>query len=133
MVRMCGTVAISAKCASRSRTSEQPKSRERDSQHPCAGPECYGTLVDMRRLSTAVVLFLSLPCNTEANQESVRLRARAFQLAYNLDYDAATREMEAAARADPNDAATQRRLAVIPWLLISFTRGAATVDDYLGS
>jgi tetratricopeptide (TPR) repeat protein len=87
----------------------------------------------MRKLSTALVLFLAMPCVTEANQESVRLRARAFQLAYDLDYDAATREMEAAARADPNDAAAQRGLAVIPWLLISFTRGAATVDDYLGS
>jgi tetratricopeptide (TPR) repeat protein len=41
--------------------------------------------------------------------------------------------MEAAVRADPSDAAAERGLAVIPWLLISFTRGAVTVDDYLGS
>jgi tetratricopeptide (TPR) repeat protein len=40
--------------------------------------------------------------------------------------------MEAAARADPMDAAAERGLAVIPWLLISFSRGAVTVDDYLG-
>jgi len=68
-----------------------------------------------------------------ASEESRRLRARAFELAYNLDYDEATREMEAAIRADPWDAAAERGLAVIPWLLISFTRGAVTVDDYLGS
>jgi tetratricopeptide (TPR) repeat protein len=87
----------------------------------------------MRKLSTALVLFLVVPCVADGNQESARLRAAAFQLAYNLDYAAATREMEAAARADPKDAAAERGLAVIPWLLISFTRGAATVDDYLGS
>ena len=68
-----------------------------------------------------------------ANEQSARLRASAYQLAYNLDYEQATREMEAAAAADPNDAAAERGLAVIPWLLISFSRGAATVDDYLGS
>jgi tetratricopeptide (TPR) repeat protein len=84
---------------------------------------------------TAVTLALAalIPAPAAANQESARLRARAFQLAYNLDYEEATREMEAAVRADPADAAAERGLAVIPWLLISFTRGAATVDDYLGS
>ena len=41
--------------------------------------------------------------------------------------------MEAAVKADPQDPAAERGLAVIPWLLISFTRGTATVDDYLGS
>jgi tetratricopeptide (TPR) repeat protein len=74
-----------------------------------------------------------VPALASANQQSAQLRARAYQLAYNLDYDEATREMEAAVRADPSDAAAERGLAVIPWLLISFTRGAVTVDDYLGS
>jgi tetratricopeptide (TPR) repeat protein len=78
----------------------------------------------------AVVL---LSGTLSANEESRRLRARAFELAYNLDYDEAVREMEAAVRADPSDAAAERGLAVIPWLLISFSRGAVTVDDYLGS
>jgi tetratricopeptide (TPR) repeat protein len=58
---------------------------------------------------------------------------RAYALAYNLDYDAATREMEAAVKADPSDPAAERGLAMIPWLLISFSRGAVTVDDYLGN
>ena len=87
----------------------------------------------MKRLFAAVVVVALLPAAASANQQSAQLRARAFQLAYNLDYDEATREMEAAARADPADSAAERGLAVIPWLLISFTRGAVTVDDYLGS
>jgi tetratricopeptide (TPR) repeat protein len=73
------------------------------------------------------------PAPVCANAESARLRARAYELAYNLDYDAATREMEAAVKADPTDPAAERGLAMIPWLLISFSRGAVTVDDYLGN
>ena len=57
---------------------------------------------------------------------------RAYEYALNLDYDEATREMEAAVKADPNDPSAERGLATIPWPLISFRRGAATVDDYLG-
>jgi hypothetical protein len=87
----------------------------------------------MKRLLAAVVVAALLPSGVSANQQSAQLRARAFQLAYNLDYDEATRDMEAAVRADPTDSAAERGLAAIPWLLISFTRGAVTVDDYLGS
>ena len=61
------------------------------------------------------------------------LRARGFAHTYSLDYDLATRDMEAAVKADGRDIAARRGLAVIPWLLISFRRGAVTVDDYLGS
>lgn len=82
-------------------------------------------------LTVAVVASLSV--SLAANDESRRLRARAFELAYNLDYDEATREMEAAVRADPSDSAAELGLAMVPWLLISFSRGAVTVDDYLGS
>jgi tetratricopeptide (TPR) repeat protein len=84
------------------------------------------------RIATLAAVVL-LSGTLSANEESRRLRARAFELAYNLDYDEAVREMEAAVRADPSDAAAERGLAVIPWLLISFSRGAVTVDDYLGS
>jgi tetratricopeptide (TPR) repeat protein len=84
-------------------------------------------------LSVLTCAVLAWPAPASANAESARLRARAFELAYNLDYDAATREMELAVKADPSDAAAERGLAMIPWLLISFNRGAVTVDDYLGS
>ncbi len=40
--------------------------------------------------------------------------------------------MEAAAKADPKDPAAERGLASIPWMMISFRRGAVTVDEYLG-
>ena len=92
-----------------------------------------GTLArGMTRLFVALLLVFA-PALAAASQESARLRARAYDLAYNLDYDEATRTMEAAVKADPSDPAAERGLATIPWLLISFSRGAATVDDYLGS
>ena len=81
----------------------------------------------------ALALLLLVPAAGAANQQSAQLRARAYELAYNLDYDEAVRELEAAVRADPADAAAERGLAAIPWLLISFRRGAVTVDEYLGS
>ena len=87
----------------------------------------------MQRVLCALIAATLVPVAAGANEQSAQLRARAYQLAYNLDYTEATREMEAAVRADPADAAAERGLAVIPWLLISFGRGAATVDDYLGS
>ena len=75
---------------------------------------------------------IAVPYPSAANPESARLRTRAYEYALNLDYDEATREMEAAVRADPNDTAAERGLATIAWLLISFRRGTATVDEYLG-
>jgi len=80
-----------------------------------------------------IAALLLIPGIAWGNQESAILRARGFSHAYSLDYDLATRDMEAAVRADTRDIAARRGLAVIPWLLISFRRGACTVDDYLGS
>ena len=89
--------------------------------------------VSTQPIVTAVVLLCLTAATARASQESARLRAQAYELAYNLDYADATRQMEAAAAVDPRDSASERGLAVIPWLLISFSRGAVTVDDYLGS
>lgn len=80
-----------------------------------------------------VLVVLLCPGIAWGNQESAMLRARGFAHAYSLDYDLATRDMDAAVRADARDIAARRGLATIPWLLISFRRGAVTVDDYLGS
>jgi tetratricopeptide (TPR) repeat protein len=87
----------------------------------------------MRAVRLALAAVLSSQALVGANAESQRLRARGYELAYNLDYDEAAREMAAAARADAADPAAERGRAVIPWLQISFARGAVTVDDYLGS
>jgi tetratricopeptide (TPR) repeat protein len=84
----------------------------------------------MLRITLALLL---VPASAFASPESRALRIQALASAYNLDYDRATREMEAAVKADPRDAAAERGLAMIPWLMISFRRGAVTVDDYLGS
>lgn len=81
-------------------------------------------------LAAAIAL---VPAIAWANQGSAALRTRGFAHAYNLDYDLATRDLEAAVRADRQDAAARRGLATVPWLMISFQRGAVTVDDYLGS
>jgi tetratricopeptide (TPR) repeat protein len=80
-----------------------------------------------------VLAVLLVPTLALASPESRALRTRAIASAYNLDYEQATREMEAAVKADPRDVAAERGLAMIPWLMISFRRGAVTVDDYLGS
>ena len=81
----------------------------------------------------ALSVVLAAPGIVTGNPESLRLRVRAYDHAHNLDYDDATRDMEAAIKADPNDPAAERGLASIPWMMISFRRGAVTVDEYLGS
>lgn len=54
-----------------------------------------------------------------------------FDLAYNLDHDAAVETFEAAIASDPDNPATHRGLAAIAWMRILFLRGTMTVDDYL--
>lgn len=83
------------------------------------------------RLAAAAALLV--PALAWASPESAALRTRGFEHAYNLDYDLATRDLEAAVNADRHDVAARRGLATVPWLMISFRRGAVTVDDYLGS
>ena len=53
----------------------------------------------------ALVLTLLVPAIAWGNPESAALRARGFAHAYSLHYDLATRDMEAAVKADPRDAA----------------------------
>jgi tetratricopeptide (TPR) repeat protein len=85
-----------------------------------------------QRLRLLAAFVAITPSIALANPESARLRTRAYDLAYNLDYDEADREMQSAVRADPHDPAAERGLAAIAWLQIPFRRGAVTVDDYLG-
>src|SRR5436190_19416243 len=89
---------------------------------------------NVRRLRALgfVLVLLSVPHGAHANPESVRLRTRGYEHALNLDYDEAARDMDAAVKADPADPAAERGVASIAWLLISFRRGTATVDEYLG-
>lgn len=67
-------------------------------------------------------------------QQSVAdLRSRAFDLAYNLDYDEALDLLRTAAQQAPDDPAVHNSLATVLWLRLLFSRGAVTVDHYLGS
>ncbi|HCE04448.1 MAG TPA: hypothetical protein DEQ98_14535, partial [Acidobacteria bacterium] len=56
--------------------------------------------------------------------------ARAYEFAYNLDYDAAALAFEAAVAAEPDNPATHRGLAAATWMRVMFLRGTMTVDDY---
>lgn len=58
--------------------------------------------------------------------------ARAYDLAYNLDHEAAVELFEATIAADPNNPAAHRGLAAMTWMRVLFLRGTLTVADYLG-
>jgi tetratricopeptide (TPR) repeat protein len=65
--------------------------------------------------------------------DSTPLRRQAFELAYNLDHDAAIALLRQATLENPSDASAHRALASVLWLDMLFSRGAVTVDHYLGS
>jgi hypothetical protein len=60
------------------------------------------------------------------------VRVRAYDLAYNLDYDEAIALMRSALERWPRDPTLHRSLGTMVWLKILFTRGSVTIDDYLG-
>jgi tetratricopeptide (TPR) repeat protein len=59
--------------------------------------------------------------------------ARAFGLAYDLDYEQAWALLAPAVAARGGDAELQRGAAALAWMEILFRRGAVTVEQYLGS
>jgi hypothetical protein len=61
------------------------------------------------------------------------LRTKAFELAYNLDHQPAVELLRQGLQKSPDDASLHRALASILWLNMLFSRGAVTVDHYLGS
>ena len=65
--------------------------------------------------------------------DSGAVRKQAFDLAYNLDHDRAVALLREASSRSPDDAGLHRALASILWLNMLFSRGAVTVDHYLGS
>ena len=62
-----------------------------------------------------------------------QLRRRALDLAYNLDQDEAVALLRRATSLAPDDPAPRRTLASVLWLRMLYSRGAVTVDHYLGS
>jgi len=66
--------------------------------------------------------------------DAAELRARGFDLAYNLDHEQSLDQFKAALAVDPGDSASLRAAAAVTWLNIAtIQRGAVTVEDFLGS
>ena len=86
----------------------------------------------------AAVLALARPVGAQEavalapGETVVSLRWRAYDAAYNLDYDRAVDLLRAGTRRWPENASLYRSLATMVWLQILFARGSLTVDDYLG-
>jgi tetratricopeptide (TPR) repeat protein len=84
--------------------------------------------------AVAVALFLA-PCTSATQAQDATYDTRleqAYASAYNLDHDAAVRELEALAKIEPDLPSTYRALASITWLRLLFSRGTVLVDEYLG-
>jgi tetratricopeptide (TPR) repeat protein len=86
--------------------------------------------------AAVLALFLTGACATAdaaGVRDSSSLRRQAFELAYNLDHEAAVALLRQATKENPSDASAHRALASVLWLNMLFSRGAVTVDHYLGS
>lgn len=70
---------------------------------------------------------------TPAASPGVAMMNTAMKAAYNLDHDEAIALARRAVSLEPDNPRLQRNLAAIVWLNILFTRGAVTVDYYLGN
>ena len=68
----------------------------------------------------------------DTGSESAALRLKAFELAYNLDYNEAVAALNRAIALDPSNPANQRALAGVTWLQTLFSRGAVIIDFYIG-
>jgi tetratricopeptide (TPR) repeat protein len=83
-------------------------------------------------LAVVVTLLIMSPAEAEC-RDTAAIRARAFDLAYNLDREEAVRLLRGAIAEHPDDPALHRALAAVLWLQMLYQRGAVTVDHYLGS
>ena len=90
-------------------------------------------LARLRALAVILALLATATPASAAGQDAAELRARAFDLAYNLDYEQALALLRRGVELAPDDPAAHRSLASVLWLHMLFRRGAVTVDHYLGS
>lgn len=94
-------------------------------------------MIQRRPIQAAVLALLLAGPGATARaagaDDSAAVRRQAFDLAYNLDHAAAIALLRKATTDNPADAAAHRALASVLWLDMLFSRGAVTVDHYLGS
>ena len=85
------------------------------------------------RSHLAIVLFACwcVSGSTAAAAEPHALAAEGFQLAYNLDHEAAIAKLTKAVQAYPDNPVGHRSLAATVWLQLLFSRGSLLVDNYL--
>jgi tetratricopeptide (TPR) repeat protein len=67
-----------------------------------------------------------------ASPQADSLRRQGYELAYNLDSEAALVVMKQAVRAAPDDPANHNALASLAWFHMLLRRGSLTVEEYLG-
>lgn len=85
--------------------------------------------------TTWLVLLMLLAAGRPAYAQPPDLQAKisaAFRAAYNLDNDDALKIAREAVAMAPNESSAHRALAAILWVDIIFSRGAVTVDHYMG-
>ena len=90
-----------------------------------------------RHRPAAALLFLALawgsrPAALDAGEREPDARlAAGFELAYDLDYDAAVETFRQVIAKRPEDPAGHRSIAAVTWLRILFLRGDFLTDNYL--
>jgi tetratricopeptide (TPR) repeat protein len=93
-----------------------------------------GTILPLATLLTALSTTALVGSGPPTQNESAEaLRAKATELAYNLQHDEAVVLLRRAVELAPDDPTTHRSLASVLWLNMLFRRGGVTVDHYLGS
>ena len=81
--------------------------------------------------AVAAAACLAVPAPATAGGPQHAQLQRGYDLAYNLDYDAAVATFTRAIEADPAHPGGYRGMAAITWLRILFLRGGVLVDSYL--
>ena len=84
------------------------------------------------QMAGALLLLLAGATSAAADPRSQALIARASDELRNLDRERAVATFREAITADPTDPAAHRGLAAALWMIASFSRGALSVDHYLG-
>jgi tetratricopeptide (TPR) repeat protein len=83
-------------------------------------------------VGAAIVCWLATPSGAAGDDAAAAARGRAFDAAYNLDYERALSLFAEALAKAPDDAGAHRGVATVQWLEIIFERGTITVEEFLG-